>query len=171
MADQPDHALAVQTGWDSGPCNLEERRIQIGAVDRGPAFRTGPVMARPGDDERDPDAPLVQLGLASAQRRIGCHVRLAAVVGHKRQHGLPCDAQFLKLGADHPHALIDRLQHSGQLGIVAVLARSQLAGIAGHLVGFPGQPGMGRVMREEQEEPALRVSGDEVHCFLVQAVG
>ena len=149
----------------------------------------------PLDHQRDSDATLVKLALATAERRVRSHVGFASVVAGENEDRIFGKSQRLQLFLQLPDPMINRLDHRRQMRVVILspvmkwvpLAEPCVfADIAVRATGFSGrmffpilfnqirspiQDGVWRVVTEVQEKWFLLVAFNKINGFQIEAIG
>ena len=98
---------------------LQEGRIKIVIHHRLLGNAPGRYLAiGPTHNQRHANATLIELTLATAQRRIRGHVCLAAIVAAENKNRVPINPQFTQLAVNHSDTIINALQHRRQMWIV-----------------------------------------------------
>ena len=89
---------------------LQEGRIKIVIHHRLLRNTPGRHLAiGPAHDQRHANATLIELTLATTQRRIRGHVCLTAIVAAENKNCVPINPKFTKLAIDHPDTIINTL--------------------------------------------------------------
>ena len=167
-------ALAVDMLFRPGrqARNFEKRRIKIGGNDLLVADTARLGDARPPDEQRFADAPLVRPTFASTQGQVRRGRAFGsgepAVVGSENDDGLLIEAEFTQLVEHAADVFVEAFDHRGICGMVLdlphlpVVIRDELGTATRQLrclgLVFGGHPGLGlhgvvhRIMRQIEEK-------------------